>query len=505
DPEDSLWFPAADADTDWLARPPPSWAAHEEVQALLVLPLYPQHACMGEGGFDPGDAAIAERMWSGGFRGLRQLQAFAVPSAGNPEQDEMKKAVARALREYNRVTDTAGRCLEPPALVRLPVVEGGSGLRLALGSCHYPPGILNELPAQASWTRLNARLDGAVSERPQLLVLTGDQVYADATAGLFDPSQADDRFRKPYETWLRNRQVRDTLRRLPLVAMLDDHEIDDNWEPLGPAAPAEARELNRQRCDRGVRYFQRFQRLRQATPDASGPLWSIVKHLDVPMFLVDTRTQRCCRATGMPATGPEALLGREQWTALRDWLMDSPRDRPRLIVSPSLLLPRHRDAAPAVLATGVHDSADRAARRADGWSGYPDACCALLDWIAGQQIHGVVFLSGDEHLGLHANASISRNGQPAVTVHSIHAPGLNSPYRFANARPADFILDENFLFRSNGVENHCELQTRVFEGAGFAHISLQPDSNGKGWTLACEFDAEGGGAARRWSIHLPMG
>ena len=70
-----------------------------------------------------------------------------------------------------------------------------------------------------------------VATRPRCLMLVGDQIYADATAGVFDPTVMDDRFELPYEGLLQTAVVRHTLRRLPLFTTVDDHEIDNNWEP----------------------------------------------------------------------------------------------------------------------------------------------------------------------------------------------------------------------------------------------------------------------------------
>jgi hypothetical protein len=71
----------------------------------------------------------------------------------------------------------------------------------------------------------------------------GDQVYVDPTAGLYDPTAKEDRYRLPYEAWLRQKNVRDVLRRIPSFMLLDDHEIDDNWEAATGDDYAFARDL----------------------------------------------------------------------------------------------------------------------------------------------------------------------------------------------------------------------------------------------------------------------
>lgn len=509
EPEQMLWRPEqaslrpGNTDTDWLALPLPAWAAPSGVQHLLLLAIYPQPACMSGPAFDPGESNAASLVWPQGN----------AADDDDTDLEAMAKAILGAMQLLRTAPD------EPTGLVHLPPPgEGiGEGLCLALGSCQYPPGVLNEKCAAESWQRLNERLDGVIAgPRPDLLVLTGDQIYVDATAGLFDPTQADDRYRKPYETWLRSHHVRDALRRLPMVAMLDDHEIEDNWEPLHADAPVADRDSNEQLRERGIRNFLRYQRPAAIgepdRPAKDAKLWTELKSRGIPIFLADVRTRRESRAPGDRPPSPATLLGLPQWEDLCSWLLKAPRGKPKLIVSPGLMLPRHRRAMSATLAFGQHDRCQQATRRSDGWDGYPDAQYALLDFIAKHRIHGVVFLSGDEHVGLCTTARIERfeNGQPSepVAVHSVHTPGLNRPYRFANAGTADFALNETLHFRSpgrgllKGVECRCTVQTQVFEEQGFALIGLRPGVKADEWAMQCEFGGEAATGGGRWEVAL---
>ena len=113
-----------------------------------------------------------------------------------------------------------------------PLAESNSEnnkVSFVFGSCQFPRGLLDEAPAMESWKALGKRLDDA--DAPSLLLLLGDQIYTDATAGVFDPVNADDRFSGPYQKLYRQREVSNVLRRLPSTNLLDDHEIIDNWEP----------------------------------------------------------------------------------------------------------------------------------------------------------------------------------------------------------------------------------------------------------------------------------
>jgi cholesterol oxidase len=62
----------------------------------------------------------------------------------------------------------------------------------------------------------------------RFIVLTGDQVYTDATAGILDPSIRDGRYILPYNRWLQSRAVRTALRQVPSYMLLDEHEIEND-------------------------------------------------------------------------------------------------------------------------------------------------------------------------------------------------------------------------------------------------------------------------------------
>ncbi|MEQ1440191.1 alpha/beta fold hydrolase [Fontimonas sp. SYSU GA230001] len=429
----------------------------------------------------------------------RTLLLFIYASSAAPTDAELAAAVAAAL----------GRLAAGARDERLGCIETGAAasptapLRLALGSCGYPPGIFNHVPAADAWRRLNARLDRGAG--PHLLLLTGDQVYVDATAGLFDPVQAHDRFARPHEAWLHDTEVRDALRRVPALTLPDDHEIDDNWQPVAGRPGDPVYDANERLRRDGIAHFERYQRPAGPAPGRGGGDQSLqFDCAGVRLFMLDTRTQRRLRSVARPDA--PMLDELQQWPALRRWLLDPAyRDVPKLIVSPAALLPRHRRATRARPVFGPPDTGVHAALRADGWDGYPDTFYRLLALIAEHRIPRVVFLSGDEHLGLLAEARLRgprhAPGERGVRLLSIHTPGLNTPYRFANAQEADFILRERFRFASAGNDRYaCALRTETFSGAGFTWITLERD--GKGWSLVVEFDDGSGSPGRRRRFDL---
>ena len=97
---------------------------------------------------------------------------------------------------------------------------------IALGSCQYPHGPLDGGPAQASLNRL---ADDAEAGTIDLVLLMGDQIYADATAGLVDPRVRDDRYVIPHERAQAAQGLQRVLALAPTVMLADDHEVQDNW------------------------------------------------------------------------------------------------------------------------------------------------------------------------------------------------------------------------------------------------------------------------------------
>ena len=102
-------------------------------------------------------------------------------------------------------------------------------------------------PAEESLFRLaqRAQCDNSI----ELVVLAGDQVYVDATAGLFDAGALLDQLDFAYERMFRNRGLQLLLRTsgIDLVPIIDDHEIEDNWEPIPPRGKKGPLRRSRQR------------------------------------------------------------------------------------------------------------------------------------------------------------------------------------------------------------------------------------------------------------------
>jgi cholesterol oxidase len=297
----------------------------------------------------------------------------------------------------------------------------------AFGSCQYPHGLIDRAVADGSLAALRRTLDGT-----ELALFVGDQIYADATAGLLDATRSDERYDAPHDRALRLHSLRAVMRRVPVWTLPDDHELDDNWEPLSPDAeqkrPRAADERKKARAD-GIRAFHRYQRMLRGRDVPQSP--PVADHdfffAGYPFYLLDTRSGRTARGATVSADTVQ-LIQPEQWERLRAWLVLH-RDAVKFVATPALLLPRHHAVAEDASAAG----------RNDGWGGYPCTLHRLLDLIAQEPVRHTVFLSGDEHHALYSEAWL---GPGRIKLVSVHSSALYAPFPFANGRPQDLAGHE---------------------------------------------------------------
>ena len=381
-----------------------------------------------------------------------------------PPDDELSSsAVLEELR--------SGRNLMDGVIPNLPAAQSFR-TSFALGSCQYPGGFIDRAVANTSYRDLARRLS-ADDGGPRFVVLTGDQVYTDATAGILDPSIADGRYVLPYNRWLRSRAVRTALRQAHSFMLLDDHEIENDWEE----------EDTGETFTNAIDSYQKYQGHRAL--DSSMLYFDFVFD-DFPFFMLNTRTRRGPRDltnidTADMLDGQNVEFG-SQFGALTTWLANASNisnDRPKFIVSPSILLPRHREAA----RWGQRTSA----LHSDGWDGYPSSLHQVLVMVAKSSSSHVVFLSGDEHIGCIARITIrNHTDNTEKTVYSIHTPGLYTPYTFANSGAADWMPETNREFTVGGDTFDYTVSYTPYPGEGFAYIEVA-EQLASGWHLTCQF------------------
>ncbi len=385
----------------------------------------------------------------------------------------------------------------------------GDAWVLALGSCLYPGSLAERTPPgpgwQAgppdhAWQRLHRWRAQAGHPPLELAILSGDQIYADATAGLFDPRTANGRFHQPHQAMLAQRLLRQALAGVPVHTLIDDHEITDNWswqEGDHPRADLPWGDNRQRRADglRAYRHHQRFAQPVRHPVDPRAPtarpahLWYAFAHRGLPFFVADTRTQREPRSVARFEQAQ--IMGRAQWACLLHWLAHhGPDGRPTFVASPSILLPRR------LLSDALQPAS---ASLTDAWEAYPRSLHALLAHLCRTQARHVVFLSGDEHLSCIARLRIRREGdgpEREVLAHSVHSSALYAPYPFANSQPHDFHLHDAFTFtdmHEGQLEHfHCRVDTDFApQGDGLALLETRQDPDGH-WHVDVGWERENG-------------
>jgi cholesterol oxidase len=362
----------------------------------------------------------------------------------------------------------------------------------SLASCQYPGGLLDGAVAYTAYRKASKRVEtggwaGAPDIVPRFGVFTGDQIYADASAGLFDPSVKTGRFELPYHSWLRFPCVRSFLRQVPSFMLPDDHEIVDNWEPV-PANKA-----NDDLMTAGRDGYRKYQRGEDQSPHFRFSMDGF------SFWMADSRTGRGLRRADLWDSA--ALFDTQTMSSIESWLVQLGQqdpDRPKFLVSPAMLLPRHREPA--------QWNAGESSLRSDGWDGYPATLFRMLQLLVDSNSRHVIFLSGDEHMPAFARATVKRRSDNReVSLYSIHTAAAYAPFPFANGGSLAQIPQETIYFtvtanslqytsdRTSNVPinpGNYDYQCRIgaqYPQPGDALTYVRVRKNGTAWTMRCEF------------------
>ena len=393
-----------------------------------------------------------------------------------PDAIEQRRDAVRA-----RFPDDAGYETRPDAVrisaALLERLGAQDAIDFALASCRYPSMMIDRNQADAMFGRLRALLDAPNATPPSLLLLAGDQIYADATAGLFDPNSRRERFYDAYHEAWTPPNAREVLRSVPTYMTMDDHEADDDWHPeeFGPVDSDTARRVRNQMHEWALQAFREHQlahspwktyvpgELKRVDKDLAKPgYWYRFDAAGFPFFVCDTRSTR---------SGRTLIMSPELHTVLEDWLASQQRDggnRPKFVVSPSVVVPFLRDASgkPAY------------SQRSDGWEGFPASLRRLFSFIAEQDIQNVVFLCGDPHCAMTSRLEIDGANGALQALCVIGSP-MYAPFPFANSAPEDFEATGSVPLDAGREARYACL--RSVEGNSFTTVGARRDGNG--WTI----------------------
>jgi len=387
--------------------------------------------------------------------GITLRQKLATPG-------EIEALIERALVPAH---DTGADDKIDRAHVVVPKAPVSEVLTFAAASCRYPGWMFDRQQADAAF--------GAILRlAPSALLLTGDQIYADATAGAFDPKDRRERFYEAYrEAWTAP-HAREVLSRVPVYMMMDDHEAGNDWHPEDRLGDDE-----RKMHEEGLEAFRRYQWLH--SPGNVGQPRPKEREREAyyydfavqgfPFFVCDTRSGRSGRAR---------ILDERQFQVLKGWLKNAQAasgDTPKLVVSPSVVVPFLKTTAqPAYVA------------RSDGWDGFPAQLAELFAFVFLERVENVVFLCGDPHLSMRSEIWFEdEKGQTGPKAFCIVGSPMYAPYPFANAKLEEYQTDGRPLALPGAA---AVMWCRVTETAArnnFALVTVKRE--GRSWTVESRF------------------
>ena len=394
---------------------------------------------------------------------------LTVGSSGPTLEERLKDpAIVARLRERVRAdTDDLGYDKKIDcATVKISEVDEAR-LTLALASCRYPGWLVDRERADAVFGHLRSQME-AKEKVPAALLLVGDQIYADATAGAFDPKDRRERFYDAYrEAWTAP-NARDVLSRLPVYMMMDDHEAGDNWHRQD-FLDAEEREMRGHGIDAVMRYQWMHSPGNPFDGKPPACFYYDFKIGTFPVFVCDTRSGR---------SGRERILDRQQFENLKQWLRASQREvggRPKFVVSPSVVVPFLKTTAQPAYAA-----------RSDGWDGFPAQLAELFAFVFLERVENVVFLCGDAHLSMRSDIWFEdEKGQTGPKAFCIVGSPMYAPYPFANAKLEEYQTDGRPLALPGAA---AVMWHRVIETAArdnFALVTVERE--GRSWTVESRF------------------
>lgn len=359
-------------------------------------------------------------------------------------------------------------------------------LTILAGSCLHPGLPFERSQAMSIFTGMLAHVsDNAATglRGADCMILLGDQIYADATADLFDPGAHYEKFRNPYRMVFGSAEARRLMSHLPTYFAVDDHEYRDNWRGEADAA------------EQGYDYARRMAWLYQTHHHSEWDysalcLWHQFDSAGYPFFVFDTRLHR-----QSADDGSNAVLQADQIRGFTHWLQ-AHKDSPVLFLATgSPLSPVSREVC-AQPATTVYQ---------DSLLAYPGFVVQLVELLhahaAGKRI---IWLCGDPHFSCFAQLRLCV-GEKSVTLTQVCASGLHAPMAFVNANINDYDWHDEFdvpltaHHTGTGQVAHINIRGRqVLLSAAkqhFVRLDLEPAPAGRLRLQAFGPDAQPAGPA----------
>lgn len=304
-----------------------------------------------------------------------------------------------ALGYYYQVTLTAVGESSPPVqgyFQTAPSADDESDFSFVFGSCLGGQGYCRD--PETGWYIFETMQ----AQNPDFFLITGDSVYVDSActepnnvAGSEGPFQDLEGFRNRYAYHLADASYASFLAQTPVYVTWDDHEIVDDFGGQSLSR------LNADMLAEGTQAFFEYWPIQEA------PIYRSFQYgAHAEFILLDTRSYRDPNVNWDPhprTLTPKTMLGEEQFAWLQETLASSEATWKFIVTSTPLSYP-----------TGFPQPE---VDGRDGWadytenSGYETELMSLLFYIESQNIHNVVFLTGDTHWPFAISYDPDRDGE----------------------------------------------------------------------------------------------
>ena len=296
-------------------------------------------------------------------------------------------------------------------------------------------------------------------EKPQFMLMLGDQIYSDARAGVFDQSTLIERLIPRYRSAFGSAGFRAVAQQLPLYMVIDDHEIIDNWSTEHDHID----EMHEVLAKNARSAFYVYQHSHGPKMRVKKAFASEFTHGKFQFLSLDTRSGK----TRVPI---RSMLSELQWKKVEGWVKKQHKDKPKFILTGSVVFPslKENDSTPSP-------------RQSDNWQMSEDERIKLLSLIDQYQLNNVIFISSDYHCAAFSSIEF-KSGKKA---YSIVCPALHAPLRFANIKSEQVLKVEAVHYNYN---NTAKITTKVWDGEGWLNINLNPTLNApKKYTMGLNF------------------
>lgn len=309
----------------------------------------------------------------------------------------------------------------------------GEGLLAFAAACCRHPGVgFDRDLADRALAALAARVD------PSFVFMLGDQIYADATAGVLDVDERVEKYAARYDMAFGSDGFRRLAARLPVYMVADDHEVRDNWP--NDVLPPSARPYWDDSVEWAWQLYFAHQRWHGpqpppaaalAKPAAPTSFYYSFADRGIQFFAFDSRFER--------EPGGGSIVGAGQMEALSRWL-------DQMVATESLRCVPKFVACGTVFAPGLEEfrASPERTRRADTWQAFQADRAKVARLIAEKGAQNVVFLSGDYHCAAIGSLRFFGGKAPreGLRGYAIVAPPFYAPFPFANNRECDVASNE---------------------------------------------------------------